>query len=261
MPRTFRQKAIHAAIGAVFACDRALERLPFGTVVGCRTPEPLIALTFDDGPHPTYTPQLLRILERHSAKATFFLVGRHAQQHPELLVQLAEAGHALGNHTYDHVAMSRTPKAEQIRQLHDCEQAIHPHNRHMLFRPPWGVQSPQVLQLLHRQGYHSITWGADIDDWNDHAPEWFSQQIQRHARPGLILLMHDQITPPADERALDRSHMLQGLDDALGKLAPHYQFVTVPELLRRGHALTRRICSNRLNGIYANTAPEQGGQR
>lgn len=255
MPRTLRQRAIHTAIGAIFRCDQMLEHLPFGTIIGCHTPEPLIALTFDDGPHPEYTPQLLRILDRHSAKATFFLVGKHAQQHPELLQQMAQAGHAMANHTHDHVAMARVPRAEQIHQLAACESAIQPHNRHRLFRPPWGVQDLRVLQLLSRNGYHSITWGADIDDWNHHSPEWFSQQIQQHARPGLILLMHDQITPPADECAFNRSNMLAGLDAALEQLAPRYQFITVPDLLRRGAARTRRICSDRLSRLYANTAP------
>ena len=111
-----------------------------GSVIRVSTAEPAIALTFDDGPHPEDTPRLLDVLERHGAKATFFVVGKSARDHPDLIERIAGAGHALGNHTWDHLSMPSLTGRFRRRQLAWTEEVLGSHSSG-LFRPPYGEQS------------------------------------------------------------------------------------------------------------------------
>src|SRR5262249_49636601 len=111
-----------------------------GTIISVVTREPVAALTFDDGPHPEYTPRLLDILEQYKVHATFFMVGEAAQKHPELVGQVAHAGHTVGNHSLDHPFFPSIPKHERQRQIRACEQALAPYGRR-LFRFPYGAEN------------------------------------------------------------------------------------------------------------------------
>lgn len=253
--RSLSTRIIHGSIGCLFFIDRMMERQPLGTIVACATKEPMVALTFDDGPHEEYTPKLLDILAQHGVHATFFIVGEQAHKHPEIVRRIATDGHTVANHTWNHPMMSRIPSAEQQWQIKACAKEIAPYSQGQpIFRPPWGMQNPQLMTQIYRMGYLNVTWNIDIDDWNDHEPTWFAAEIRRQIHPGTIMLLHDRVTPPADSAAFDRTNMLSGLDIALGELVQTYHFVTVPELLKHGKALTRRLSSNRLKKLYKHTS-------
>lgn len=255
--RLLPKKVIHSGVGVLFAIDRMMERQPVGAIIACTTQEPMVALTFDDGPHEEYTPRLLDILARHNARATFFIVGEQAQKYPGIMLRIAAEGHTVANHTWNHPEIPDISISEQKRQISTCAAEIAPYRdgTQPIFRPPWGVQDPAFIVRLWRMGYLNVTWNVDADDWNDHDQEWYAEEFHRKARPGNIILLHDRVTPPAEPAALDRSNMLKGLDIALAQLTRSYQFVTVPQLLKHGKPLTRRICSNRLNKLYHSTAP------
>ncbi|MGH8754891.1 MAG: polysaccharide deacetylase family protein [Burkholderiales bacterium] len=111
-----------------------------GTITHVSTSDAVAALTFDDGPHPEFTRRLLDILDRYQARATFFIVGRSAQRYPELVKRIAQAGHALGNHSWDHPSFPYISRRERRLQIRACAKAIHPYGL-KLFRPPYGNQS------------------------------------------------------------------------------------------------------------------------
>ena len=122
---------------------RALQRVRsalgrrIGVITDVATTAPVAALTFDDGPHPEWTPRLLDLLDRHQAKATFFMVGEMAARHPELVNRIAGAGHAIGNHSWNHPSFPAIRWAERSRQIARCEDTIRVCNA-KLFRPPFG---------------------------------------------------------------------------------------------------------------------------
>jgi peptidoglycan/xylan/chitin deacetylase (PgdA/CDA1 family) len=217
-----------------------------GTVIGAFTREPIAALTFDDGPNPEATPQLLEILAAHGARATFFMVGRAARQHPELVAAVAGAGHAIGNHTWDHPSLPMIDRAAQRRQILRCREALGAHDQG-LFRPPYGDQTPATQWTAARLGYRGIAWSATVDDWLDHPADVLLAKARSALRPGAILLFHDALFSTVDPRYCDRGPMLAAVDRLLAESAASggasaadstggFEFVTVPELLARGRA-------------------------
>src|SRR6266849_2574451 len=104
----------------------AVARNLIGTIAHVATRDAVAALTFDDGPHPEYTPRLLQILERHQARATFFMLGEKAHRYPELVQRVAQAGHAIGNHSWDHPVFPEISRRERRDQIRACAKAIDP---------------------------------------------------------------------------------------------------------------------------------------
>jgi peptidoglycan/xylan/chitin deacetylase (PgdA/CDA1 family) len=203
-----------------------------GTVVGAWTRQPIAALTFDDGPNPDATPQLLETLAHHGARATFFMVGRVAERHPELVEQVAAAGHAIGNHTWDHPSLPLIDREAQRQQILRCRDALGRHEQR-LFRPPYGDQTLATQWTTARLGYRAIAWSATVDDWLDHPAEVLLAKARPALRPGAILLFHDALFSTVDPRYCDRRPMLTAVDRLLAESAGRFEFLTVPELLTR----------------------------
>jgi len=122
-------------VGIVYKVLAVAERHLMGIITHVETQEEVAALTFDDGPHPEYTPRLLEILERLQARATFFMVGEAAQRHREIVRRVADAGHAIGNHSWDHPSFPQITGRERREQIRPCERAIAPYGER-IFRPP-----------------------------------------------------------------------------------------------------------------------------
>jgi len=192
-----------------------------------------VALTFDDGPDPERTPRVLEILERHDARATFFMLGEHAQKHPELVRRVAEAGHAIGNHTWDHRSMPGLGAAEQRHQLRRCQEAIQPWGL-KFFRPPRSLQTIQSYVTTRLAGYTIVAWTANVEDWLPRDAEWFAARLRERIRPGAILLLHDTLRGPMSEVCLDRGPIFTALDKVLEEMTGEYAFVSLPELLSHG---------------------------
>jgi peptidoglycan/xylan/chitin deacetylase (PgdA/CDA1 family) len=221
---------------------------PLGTVVGAALPaggERLAALTFDDGPDPQWTPRLLEILERHGARGTFFLIGKAAARHPELVARLVAGGHALGNHTWDHPSLPLLRRRGRRAQIRWCGEALAPYLAAQpgprLFRPPYGHQSLASQLDALTLGYTVVTWTIVAEDWRDDPAEALVERVRRRLRPGSIVLFHDTLATTDDPRYRDRSPTLQAVETLLaepaGAAGSGYRWVTVPELLSAGRPL------------------------
>jgi peptidoglycan/xylan/chitin deacetylase (PgdA/CDA1 family) len=176
-----------------------------------------IALTFDDGPNPAVTPQLLELFERHSVRATFFLIGKFARACPELVQEISACGHLIGNHSDTHANLILQNRAGIRDELARCQDAIGAATcaeppRWM--RPPYGYRSPLLgAEILHAGMRGVVMWSKICWDWKPQPPERLIKRLSRVARPdrplGDIVVMHD-----GDHRALggDRQHVVRALD-------------------------------------------------
>jgi peptidoglycan-N-acetylglucosamine deacetylase len=212
-----------------------------GTVTHFDTQETVAALTFDDGPHPDSTPRLLEILRRHDAHGTFFMVGISASAHPEQMRKVAEAGHAVCNHSWDHPSFPFIASDERRRQIRACEKALAPYGQRF-FRPPYGEQSLASRIDAWRLGYRVVTWSANSADWCEPDPARIVESLMERVRPGCVILFHDALfvrTRPekapklARPRHPDRETMLTAIEMFLGRCDGQFRFVTIPELFRR----------------------------
>lgn len=172
------------------------ERLTPNVVYRVRVEAPIVALSFDDGPHPIFTPQVLDILQRYEAKATFFLIGERALLYPEVVAQIKAAGHQVGNHYYKNTATFGHSDVEFVRYLQQTEAAIGLIEEPKLFRAPGGVAWPNQLRLARAQGYKYILGSAYPND-PMHPPVWYiSWLVEKNLAPGTIVILHDGISDP-----------------------------------------------------------------
>lgn len=154
---------------------------------------PNVALTFDDGPDPDRTPEVLRILAHHGATATFFLLGERAEQYPELVRKMAEAGHCLGNHTWSHPHCPRFDADAVLEELRRTEAAISVAiggTTHRLFRPPYGEVTLAQARSLLRGGWRVAQWSADSRDYRG-ANRMQIEACGETVVARDVLLMHD----------------------------------------------------------------------
>jgi peptidoglycan/xylan/chitin deacetylase (PgdA/CDA1 family) len=153
-----------------------------------------LALTFDDGPDPIHTPLVLDLLERHGHRATFFVIGARAAEHPSLLQEIVRRGHALGNHSYAHARTTATFAVPRL--VADLERAqttltAAQGRRPRWFRPPAGVLSPRVTAAARQAGLELVGWTATARDGIRTSVERACRRLERAARPGAILVLHD----------------------------------------------------------------------
>jgi peptidoglycan/xylan/chitin deacetylase (PgdA/CDA1 family) len=191
--------------------------------VDCRTRR-CLALTFDDGPVPG-TAELLDVLRRRGVHATFFVVGRNAQAHPDLLRRMVREGHVIGNHTLDHADLTRLDAAGVRRELARTNAIVRrvTGTAPTLLRPPYGATDRTVARVARSLGLAQVTWDVDPVDWRTRTTRAVRVRVLRSAHRGGIVLSHDiyPTTRGAYARLVDRL------------LARGYTLVTVPELLGR----------------------------
>jgi peptidoglycan/xylan/chitin deacetylase (PgdA/CDA1 family) len=152
-----------------------------------------LALTFDDGPNPAVTPQLLDLLDRYDARATFFLIGRHVRACPSLAAEIALRGHAIGNHTDTHPNLVWLSRAQVLDELARCSAAISTATgqRPALMRPPYGFRGPQVHAAARQAGLEPpILWSRSARDWTTQPVARLIQRLQA-VQSRDIVLMHD----------------------------------------------------------------------
>ena len=211
----------------------ALARRLIGSITHVSTQEPLVALTFDDGPHPEFTPPILHILEQHKALATFFMLGKNAGRHQGLVKQVWQAGHAIGNHSWDHLSFDLIPRSQRRSQIDACQKVIAPYGE-KLFRPPYGNQTIHSSLDAFLLGYKIITWSVVAQDWLDHDANWMVDNLLPQIKSGSIILFHDNLNSFQEKKYLDRMETIKAVDSMLKELHKKFRFVTVPELLLRG---------------------------
>ncbi|HEB86950.1 MAG TPA: polysaccharide deacetylase family protein [Gammaproteobacteria bacterium] len=206
-----------------------------GTVIRVDTRNPCVALTFDDGPNPDYTPQLLDILEQHHAQATFFMVGQTAAKYPDLVAKVVAQGHVVANHSWDHPSFPTLTGRQRRAQLRRCADVLAPHGQ-KLFRPPFGHQDPASRLDALCAGYEVIAWNVLAGDWRDWGADKILEKLAGKVQPGNIILLHDGLFSAAQHTSLDRTPTLQVVDQLLSEHAD-YRFVTIPELLKSGRVV------------------------
>jgi peptidoglycan/xylan/chitin deacetylase (PgdA/CDA1 family) len=190
-----------------------------------------LALTYDDGPNDPHTLRLLDVLAAHHVRATFFLIGRYVKQRPDIVRQIGAAGHAIGNHTFDHPLLIFKSEAEIRRQMEDCNHAIVDAvgKPPKLFRPPFGGRRPTVFRIARSMGLEPIMWNVTGYDWNAPPAEEIERKVSRRITGGNVILLHD-----GGHLAMgaDRSQTVDATDRLIAKYeADGYEFVTVPEMI------------------------------
>lgn len=159
-----------------------------------------VAITFDDGPHTKYTPQLLAVLRKYNAKATFLVVGQMAEAHPELVKAELADGHNVGNHTYHHVNLTKIPQRLVATEILACDQVLRdigvpdPH----LFRPPGGDYNKQVAQVIRDCGQTLVLWTDDPGDYASPGATVIENRTLRMISSGGIILLHDGVQETVD---------------------------------------------------------------
>ncbi|SHE88325.1 polysaccharide deacetylase family sporulation protein PdaB [Seinonella peptonophila] len=185
-----------------------------------------IALTFDDGPHPMVTSEILSILKQYHAKATFFCMGAKVKLRPHIVKRMISEGHEIGNHTYHHKKLQRL-SSQSIQKEMDLSQQITMKTtgrRPVLFRPPEGYYNADIIKLAKKNRQQVILWSWDQDtkDWRNPSVSFIVNKVTKNASNGDIVLFHD--TQMVTVRALKR------IIPILKKEG--YQFVTVSQLIQ-----------------------------
>ena len=184
------------------------------------TPLKICALTFDDGPDARYTMQVHDILRRENIRASFFVIGRNVDRYPEQVLALAEYGHEICNHSYNHRDMLKLSKADINKEMHDtsailAKLGITAH----WFRPPYGSFNRTVIDLAADEGMDTMLWSVDPLDWKRPGVEVIKQRVLSSAAPGAVFLMHSTV-----------SQTVEALPDIIAGLRKDgYTFVTVSE--------------------------------
>jgi len=162
-----------------------------GAITNVVTEAPVASLTFDDGPDPVCTPKVLDILKQYDVRATFFMVGEGAQNYPDIVKQVAIDGHAIGNHSWNHLAFPLISLAERWGQIRKCRQALAPYGER-LFRPPYGMSDKKSNIEMLLQGYEVIGWSFSSEDWCEKNSKVISNNLANNIKPGDIVLLHDR---------------------------------------------------------------------
>ena len=190
-----------------------------------------LALTYDDGPNDPHTLRLLDVLAKHEVHATFFLIGRYAQQRPDIVHQLVRAGHAIGNHTFTHPNLIFVSEMQTRVQLEECQRVLANAAGFSptLFRPPFGGRRPATLRIAKALGLEPIMWSVTGWDWTAPPAEQIVQKVSRQVRGGDVILLHDG---SHSRFGADRSQTVIATDRLIARYKDEgHEFVTVPEMM------------------------------
>jgi peptidoglycan/xylan/chitin deacetylase (PgdA/CDA1 family) len=191
-----------------------------------------IALTFDDGPNPAWTPQLLELLAKHRVHATFFLIGKHAGEEPYLTRAIADAGHVIGNHSWSHPNLALTPPKRVRDELKRTKQML----EHItgtavrFFRPPFGGRRPDVLSAALDLGMTPVLWNAMTDDWKERSGEAIAERLAERVdtlgrrEMAANVVLHDG---GHQQLGLDRGPSVEAAKLLLDRYVGVRRFVTV----------------------------------
>jgi peptidoglycan/xylan/chitin deacetylase (PgdA/CDA1 family) len=224
--------AVALAAGAcAYAAIWPTSQLFGQTLIALRRPDEL-ALTFDDGPNPAWTSQLLEVLDSNDVRATFFLIGRYAQAEPELVRRIADAGHLIGNHSWSHpnLAFATTSRIrEELTRTSETLQEI-TGKPVLFFRPPFGGRRPSVLRIARSLGMTPVTWNAITTDWSEPSQDRIAQRlmgkIEHNQRRGWAtnIVLHDG---GHLELGANRGPSVGATGQILARYKPTHRFVTL----------------------------------
>lgn len=202
-------------------------------VYGIATKRRVLALTFDDGPDPTWTPKVIAILQKWHVPATFFMVGKMVRAHPQFAEQVKNARFPIGNHTWSHPRATLAPRPEIERTDAIIQRTLH--LKTTMFRPPYGLMDNGLAKCALASHKDVINWNSLGADWDHRATaQSIEAKVERSAKPGGITLLHDG--------GGNRSQTVAALPHIIQNLrARGFRFVTVPELLEMGSPLRTHV--------------------
>lgn len=217
--------------GSEIANRKAYHNPPYKNIVFyiAHTNKKQVALTFDDGPDITFTPEILDILKQNNIRATFFIVGARAKAHPEMIKRIEHDGHAIGNHSWDHPDLDKLSNNDVTSEIQRTDNTLfyllgyHP----TFVRPPYGAADLRVIKSIGLMGCKIIDWSVDTRDWAGTPPAKILLNVRSEIHPGAIILQHC-----AGGKGENLSNTVTALPQIIKELRSQgYQFVTVPELL------------------------------
>jgi len=204
-----------------------------GTIYQVDVPDKVVALTFDDGPSPVWTPQILDELKKAGVKATFFMIGKYVEKHPQIARRVVEEGHDIGNHSYDHRVLIYYKMKTLEREINDAERVIKDitgQTTHY-FRPPKAWITYKEKEKIKQMGYKIILWTLNSKDWVTFDDKYMVRFLVHNVRPGDIILFHDGGGVFSTEGG-DRHETVKTIPQLVEKLREKgYRFVTITELL------------------------------
>lgn len=212
-------------------------RPPFGkNIVRLSTDQRIVALTYDDGPSPPYTDQLLDILAKHDVKATFFLIGKRIERHPETVDRMIAEGHQIGNHTYSHPVLGFLPPFYVQRQIERTDDLIRQHGvvEEIVFRAPMLTRFLPVAYVLAKLDRTHISGDVWSWDWTTQNPDKITETVVKKTLSstgaGSIIVLHDG---KAENKNANRSGTIEATDRIITALKQDgYQFVRLSDVRR-----------------------------
>lgn len=195
-------------------------------ITRAHTNQKVAALTFDDGPDPRYTLEVLEILKKYQVTATFFVVGEDALLNPEIITAQFRAGHEVENHSFTHPDLMKNTDLTTNEEILWCQEVIAKltDREPLYFRPPRGLYNRDIVKLAGVYGYRVVLWTVCLENRNAPTPEAMAQRVVKKCVPGSIILAHDGRT--------DRSKSVKALPILIESLQDKgYRLVTLHQLL------------------------------
>jgi polysaccharide deacetylase family sporulation protein PdaB len=186
-----------------------------------------IALTFDDGPHPKKTKEILEILKKYDVKATFFVIGVNVKNYPYVIKEIIDDGHEVGNHTYSHKKLKGVNKEKITEELKRTDEEIITQNGNKtnLIRPPCGEYDDTLIEVAIENNCKIVLWNVDTKDWAHSPKETIIDKVLSNVKGGDIILFHDYLS--------GKNNTVEALDELVPLLQEKgYEFVTIGELLQ-----------------------------
>ncbi len=231
MKRYFPSRAMVALL-ALFIMVSGFNHPASGEEIWAGKPaEHAVALTFDDGPSPLYTPKILTLLHQYQAHATFFVLGCHVEKYPDMIRAMLQEGHEVGNHSFSHLRLTTCDQPGRERELEktalDLELLGCP-QKNMLFRPPYSAVDDRLKSYLAHTNRRLVLWNIDSGDWQGLDMEAIIANVLNRVKNGAIIIFHD-----SDENSRkDRRATVAALKVILPTLqAAGYRMVTISELM------------------------------
>lgn len=195
------------------------------------TNQRVVALTFDDGPYPPYTEQVLAVLKENSVPATFFLIGKNAEKHPELVHKILADGHQIGNHTYSHGDLLKLDRNQIASEIEKTQQVLIAITGHAptIVRPPHGFRDAVVMDVMSEKKLQVVEWSIACRDWVNPGVEVITSRAVSNVKNGSIILLHDGDGVAA---SASRAQTVEATRRIISELKKQgFRFVTVQEIV------------------------------
>jgi len=193
-----------------------------------------VALTFDDGPDPNTTPALLSLLSSHNIKATFFIIGEKADKYPELIKDIIQKGHTIGNHSYHHDTLVMLKSYKKLkREIEDTQNILKKHGIiPLLFRPPVGITNPKLKNALSELNMQAVNFSCRASDFGNRRIKYLSKKILKNVNSDDIIILHDVMPKDSDYWLNEIALIISGIKDMEFDILPLDEIIEQPVMMK-----------------------------